>query len=76
MLVVLRLTRSNMPKKKTTKKTSSPKKRSYTKKKGKESNVSQTFPPRFSTEGVVITGFRVEIYEYTPPVYGEDRSKK
>lgn len=64
-----------MPNKKTTKKTTKKKttsKRPFTKKSSKESPVSQTFPPRFSTEGVQITGFRVEIYEYNPPVYEEE----
>lgn len=33
------------------------------------------FPPKFSTRGVRITGFRVEIHDHTPFVY-EDKEKK
>jgi hypothetical protein len=35
----------------------------------------QTFPPKFSTAGVRITGFRVEIDPYTPPAAYEDKKK-
>lgn len=34
----------------------------------------QTFPPRFSTRGVRITGFQVEIWNHTPFVY-EDKER-
>lgn len=33
------------------------------------------FPPKFSTRGVRITGFRVEI-EPAPPIVYEDKGKK
>lgn len=57
-----------MAKKKVTKKTSA-KKAGIPKGTAKEKKSSQPFPPKFSTKGVKIIGFTVEVYDYTPPVY-------
>jgi hypothetical protein len=36
---------------------------------------AQPFPPKFSTRGVRITGFRVEVHDFQPFVMqGEDRA--
>jgi hypothetical protein len=56
---------------------------SKNKKKRKEKKVSQrqalrkpAFPPKFSTEGIQITGFTVQIWDYQAPVYEEDNKSK